>query len=92
MKITRTDPCVSAGSLRMHTLDRNGATYYATAWANGSVCCSQRYVKRNGTTGSRNVGSPSIRDEIAQAVLAWRPLRESICTPATIGEAAALLA
>ena len=92
MKITRTDPCVSAGALRMHTLERSGATYWATVWADGSVSCSQRYTKRNGTSGSRNVASPAIRAEIEQAVRCGGPMRERLCAQVTVGEAAALLA
>ena len=71
---------------------RNGATYYVSDNYGHGFGVQQRYTKRNGTSGQRRLPEGKLRDELIDAVRQHAPLRERLCTPATVEQAGAMLA
>jgi hypothetical protein len=51
---------------------------------------SQRYFSKLGRSGERRVPDGKVRDDLLAAIEAYKaqPLRERLCTPMTVGEAA----
>ena len=76
---------------KSYRVQRGSTTYYLTeTLRTGSVYASQVYVSRLGRRGERRLPDGKVRDELLAALAAHKttPLRERLCAPMTVGEAA----
>lgn len=74
---------------------RGSTTYYLVDdFITGSVYVSQVYVSRLGRRGERRLPNGKVRDDLLAALAQHKaaPLRERLCTPVSVAEAAHLAA